>query len=299
MWSKSSWRSGPPPTGSGYHHHNGYPWTWSWSNTKCVFDRIHSEAQGKLRAGGRMVSRASAALGTWGEELACGLPILPALAYTVTMDFHAAGETGPESQAVSEGCSRCTIAPQSQDEVCIRRNALTWGHPWAWPWSSKPEHLLRTGLAPGDAALQTADLWPQTPPVRQPSAGLPTASSHVSLFKSNEDKNSGSWLHQLCQVLLEACGHVDSTHLEPSTIPERSLDCGPPGSSVNGIFQTRKLVWGAISFSKGSSRSRDGTQVSHTAGGFITNSATTEVPNQWLYSSYCSLDVSPILSNGH
>ena len=34
-----------------------------------------------------------------------------------------------------------------------------------------------------------------------------------------------------------------------------------PGSSVNGIFQTRKLVWGAISFSKGSSRSRDGTQV--------------------------------------
>ena len=48
-----------------------------------------------------MVSQASAALGTWGEELACGLPILPALAYTVTMDFHAAGETGPESQADS------------------------------------------------------------------------------------------------------------------------------------------------------------------------------------------------------
>ena len=36
----------------------------------CVFDHIHSEAQGKLRAGGRMVSQASAALGTWGEELA-------------------------------------------------------------------------------------------------------------------------------------------------------------------------------------------------------------------------------------
>ena len=40
------------------------------------------------------------------------------------------------------------------------------------------------------------------------------------------------------------------------------VDCSPPGSSVHGIFQARVLEWGAISFSKGSSRPRDQTQVS-------------------------------------
>ena len=45
-----------------------------------------------------------------------------------------------------------------------------------------------------------------------------------------------------------------------------SRDCSPPGSSVHGIFQARILEWVAISFSRGSSRARDQTQVSHTAG---------------------------------
>ena len=29
-----------------------------------------------------------------------------------------------------------------------------------------------------------------------------------------------------------------------------SMDCSPPGSSVNGIFQARVLEWGAITFSE-------------------------------------------------
>ena len=37
------------------------------------------------------------------------------------------------------------------------------------------------------------------------------------------------------------------------------MDCSPPGSSVHGIFQARILEWIAISFSRGSSRPRDGT----------------------------------------
>ena len=44
------------------------------------------------------------------------------------------------------------------------------------------------------------------------------------------------------------------------------MDCSPPGSSVHGILQARILEWGAISFPRGSSRPRDRTQVSHTAG---------------------------------
>ena len=41
------------------------------------------------------------------------------------------------------------------------------------------------------------------------------------------------------------------------------VDCSLPGSSVHGILQARVLEWVAISFSRGSSRPRDRTQVSH------------------------------------
>ena len=44
------------------------------------------------------------------------------------------------------------------------------------------------------------------------------------------------------------------------------VDCSPPSSSVHGTLQGRILEWVAISFSRGSSRPRDRTQVSHIAG---------------------------------
>ena len=44
------------------------------------------------------------------------------------------------------------------------------------------------------------------------------------------------------------------------------MDCSLPGSTVHGIFQARVLEWVAISFSRGSSRPRDRTQVSCIAG---------------------------------
>ena len=44
------------------------------------------------------------------------------------------------------------------------------------------------------------------------------------------------------------------------------MDCSLPGSSVHGIFQARILEWVAISFSRGSSRPRDRTPVSHIVG---------------------------------
>ena len=51
--------------------------------------------------------------------------------------------------------------------------------------------------------------------------------------------------------LLQSC----LTHYDP-------MDWGPPGSSVHGILQTRILEWVAISFSRGSSQSRDQTGAS-------------------------------------
>ena len=47
------------------------------------------------------------------------------------------------------------------------------------------------------------------------------------------------------------------------------MDCSPPGSSVHGILQARILEWVDIPFSRGSSSSRDWTQVSCIAGRFF------------------------------
>ena len=49
------------------------------------------------------------------------------------------------------------------------------------------------------------------------------------------------------------------------------MDCSLPSSSLHGILQVRVLEWVAISFSKGSSRPRDRTRVSHIAGRRLTS----------------------------
>ena len=64
------------------------------------------------------------------------------------------------------------------------------------------------------------------------------------------------------------------TLLQPTRwIAAHQVDCSTPGFSVHGIFQARILEWVAISFSKGSSWSRDWTHtfcVSCIAGRFFT-----------------------------
>ena len=56
------------------------------------------------------------------------------------------------------------------------------------------------------------------------------------------------------------------------------VDCSLPGSSIHGILQARILEWVAISFSRGSSRRRDRTQVSHIGGRRFNLWATREAP---------------------
>ena len=56
------------------------------------------------------------------------------------------------------------------------------------------------------------------------------------------------------------------------------MDCSPLGSSISGILQARILEWIAVPSSRGSSRPRDGSWVSCTAGGFFTVWATREAP---------------------
>ena len=47
-----------------------------------------------------------------------------------------------------------------------------------------------------------------------------------------------------------------------------------------GILQARILEWAAFPFSRASSQPRDGTQVSHIAGGFFPSWATREAPTE-------------------
>ena len=56
------------------------------------------------------------------------------------------------------------------------------------------------------------------------------------------------------------------------------MDCSLPGSSIHRIFQARILEWIAISFSRGSSRPMNRTQVSCLAGRYFTIWATRKSP---------------------
>ena len=65
----------------------------------------------------------------------------------------------------------------------------------------------------------------------------------------------------------QRCAYV---HAQSRPTLRHPMDCSPPGSSIHGILQARILQSVAISFSRGSSWPRDGTQVSCLAGSFFT-----------------------------
>ena len=59
-------------------------------------------------------------------------------------------------------------------------------------------------------------------------------------------KNTGVGCHFLLQCMkVKSESEVTQSCLTLSN----PMDCGPPGSSVHGIFQARVLEWGAIAFS--------------------------------------------------
>ena len=59
-------------------------------------------------------------------------------------------------------------------------------------------------------------------------------------------KNTGVGCHFLFQGMkVKSESEVAQSYLTPSD----PMDCSPPGSSIDGIFQARVLEWGAIAFS--------------------------------------------------
>ena len=74
-----------------------------------------------------------------------------------------------------------------------------------------------------------------------------------------------------CQILYIPTSESESEVAQSCSTLCDPMDCSLPGSSVHGIFQAIVLEWIAISFSRGSSRPRDPTQVSRIAGAFFTS----------------------------
>ena len=98
----------------------------------------------------------------------------------------------------------------------------------------------------------TGPVWPGMVPVCDHFLSILTSLVSV-LGRAPDWTLNQSWFS--CSVMSDSC--------DP-------MNCSPPGSSVHGISQARILEGVAMSFSRGSSWPRDGTQVSCTAGGFFT-----------------------------
>ena len=73
------------------------------------------------------------------------------------------------------------------------------------------------------------------------------------------------------------------------------VGCSPPGSSVHGILQASIVEWVAISFSRGSSRPRDQTQVSRIAGRcfilWATREACVQIPLSIILGLYLEVEL--------
>ena len=87
--------------------------------------------------------------------------------------------------------------------------------------------------------------------------------------RGKEPSCQGRW-HKRCGFYLLILGlKVKVTQLCPTL-------CDPMDCTAHGILQARMLGWVVVLFSRGSSSSRNWTQVSHIAGGFFTSWATRE-----------------------
>ena len=114
-----------------------------------------------------------------------------------------------------------------------------------------------------------ADSLPAEPQGKPKNTGMGSLSLLQGIFL-NQESNRGLALQadSLPTELSEAESESEVAQSYPTLCDP--MDCSLPGFSVHGIFQARVLEWVAISFSRGSSRPRDQTQVSRTVGRRLT-----------------------------
>ena len=99
--------------------------------------------------------------------------------------------------------------------------------------------------------------------------------------ESKDYKNSYRIFQSFSALFIHAAAAAELPQSDSVQLCD-AMDCSPPGSSVHGILQASILEWVAIQSSRGSSQSRDRTQVSCLAGKFFT----TESPKKPIYSWY-------------
>ena len=106
----------------------------------------------------------------------------------------------------------------------------------------------------------------------------------VPLLSQNACCGRGAWCSSLSfEVFLFSNHQLANRYISESEVAQscptlcHTMDCSLPGSSLYGILQARVLEWVAISFSRGSSRPRDGTPGSPT---FQVNALTSEPPGK-------------------
>ena len=90
---------------------------------------------------------------------------------------------------------------------------------------------------------------------------LPSDSFHLHVRSTTAGPGSRSRLHPHCPVLstVIVCCCLVAQSCPTLCDP---MNCSPPGSSVHRILQARRLEWGAIPFSRGSSQPRNQTLIS-------------------------------------
>ena len=94
-------------------------------------------------------------------------------------------------------------------------------------------------------------------------------SEHLVLLHPVAYCNNCFYLFSDSKALSPRLYHSESSEVKWSEVAQSCptlcdpVVCSPPGSSIHGILQARRLEWVAISFSTGSSQHRDQTKVSH------------------------------------
>ena len=124
--------------------------------------------------------------------------------------------------------------------------------PWRRKWHPTPVFL--PGKSHGQRSLVGYSPWghKESDTTEWLHFQRENRASQVALVAKNPPTNAGVKVAQPCLTLCDP------------------MDCSLPQSSVHGILQARRLEW-AVPFFRGSSQSRDWTQVSHITGRFFTS----------------------------
>ena len=133
----------------------------------------------------------------------------------------------------------------------------------------KQSHLLTKSAPRGGTRLKTRLPFTENPPFRCKEVTATHFNKNVCFsFKLAYDVlcMKEKFIHLNCSwtcVLGQKRARTGVQSLQSCPTLCNPMDCSPPGSSVHGILQARRLEWVAMLFSRGSSQPRNQTCISY------------------------------------